>query len=269
LAGVGKASLLWNAVREGGADAPPSEEEIELARTDLVCAWVDPVNDGVDDRIDAWHSAIDDNFNLIEANILKLLHHSTILKAMYTGKWADDTQTKNIAQKMADAGIDGDTYDCSACSEPTYGCTDGNELLDCSFESGSFAASAWGVYGNPGYYDIIDTEHYEGSYALTSTKGVGDYNDYVHQTFTCSAAGTFNLGMYQKSHSATYGPYFRLWKNDGGWSIVWEGNIWATRDGTWNYIEELSMCPALAGVQYQLQIFYNYYYIDNIKLWVS
>ena len=118
LASVGATSRLWERLQSGGADAVPSEEEIELSRDDLVCAWVDDNNDGVDDRIDAWHVAIDDAFNLVESEILKALQPKSILKAMYTGKWSDDVVTKDIAQKMVDAGIEPGTYTCDCTSTP-------------------------------------------------------------------------------------------------------------------------------------------------------
>jgi hypothetical protein len=115
LLAAGSASKLWDQLVEGGADIIPDFEEIETARDALVCAWVDPANDGVDSRITALHAAIDTEFSIAEAEILKALMPTEWIRAIYTGQWSDGTTTLDISQRMVDAGIGPGTYTCD-CS---------------------------------------------------------------------------------------------------------------------------------------------------------
>ena len=118
LAGAGVAQSLYRSLVIGGPNAAPAPEEIELSRQALVCAWLDSANDGVDDRITALHDTIDDEFNVIEAEILKLLVHRSWLKAFYTGQYDDGTTTTSIAQAMIDQGIEPGTYECDCPLDP-------------------------------------------------------------------------------------------------------------------------------------------------------
>ncbi|MGD8327719.1 MAG: hypothetical protein PVF65_12475 [Sphingomonadales bacterium] len=117
LTAAGSAQTLWQKLKDGGTDAVPSPEEIELSREELVCAWLDPANDGIDDRISSFHAAIDSEFSALEATILKLLMHQQMIKALYTGSYVQSTGDDSLAQKMYDAGITPSTYDCD-CEEP-------------------------------------------------------------------------------------------------------------------------------------------------------
>lgn len=115
LLAAGSATRLWDKLLQGGADVIPDFEEVEAARDALVCAWMDSANDGIDDRITALHDSIDTEFSVVEAEILKLLMPVEWIKAIYTGKWSDGTETIDISQRMVDAGIGPGTYECE-CS---------------------------------------------------------------------------------------------------------------------------------------------------------
>lgn len=118
LAATGTGQKIYDRLRDSGESAVPTPEEIQLSREALVCAWIDSAHDGVDDRIDGFYAAIDSEFNLIEAEILKLLMHRSILKALYSGVYKENETGPTIAQKMDDAGIGPGTYTCD-CALPS------------------------------------------------------------------------------------------------------------------------------------------------------
>jgi hypothetical protein len=171
LAGAGVATGLYRALSDGGPDAVPEATEIELSRQALVCAWLDDANDGLDDRITAFHDAIDAEFNVVEAEILKFLMHRSLITAMYTGKYSDGTTTTNIAQKMVDAGITASTYTC-----------------DCEFSPPTPPASYEWIHPPAGSYFWTTnigshTESYNettGELTISVTAGGGDQLEYGH-----------------------------------------------------------------------------------------
>jgi len=87
-------------------------DELWSKKDEAACAIY--LGDGADLAVAEFKSWIDEEFNVVDATILKNMNLNGNIKALYAGR--HDQQ--NIAQKLADAGFDVQNFDCSGCSAP-------------------------------------------------------------------------------------------------------------------------------------------------------
>ena len=260
LASAGAATRLWTALQEGGIDAVPSPEEIELSREALVCAWMEPSNDGVDDRILAYHDAIDAEFNAAEALILKALQPAEWLKALYTGNYTKDEVTTNLAQKMVDQGIGPGTYTCDNCPGQ-FSCAD-SVLEDCSFESAGLT-NGW-LKSPDAYMPTWSTDAVHGTYSVQQGGGSGWPTRYMYQRFTAEG-GAYECTFWAKRVAATYATTIEIRRVSNSALIA---TLVPGQDPNWHerYYTAINLS---AGVEYEVRIGNgSYHLIDNLRLYL-
>jgi hypothetical protein len=152
LSGIGSAAGVWTVLSSQGQAALPDQSEIEDARQDLVCAWTDAAHDGFDDRFTAFHAKLDELFTPIEAELMHYILDRSIMRAVYSGKWAP----QNIAQTLVDQGFQLSDYDCTFC-EQTYTETD-LDIYAFKFDITSTGDAVPSLYGTTGVkLEILET----------------------------------------------------------------------------------------------------------------
>lgn len=113
IAAVAVTATLYKGLSDLGEDAIVAlADDVDVVHDTLACAIYN--SDGPDNAIDSLKSAIDDNFGVAEALVLKSLNVGPTIRALYAGRY----DQINVAQELADRGYDTDDYDCS-CVAPS------------------------------------------------------------------------------------------------------------------------------------------------------
>lgn len=108
LASTGVAAVIWEEIFDTGEGVMSDISSLILANLDdLACAFIS--GDGASASSVALKSKMDELFTSSQSTIMKNLNIDATAKALYAGRY-DQT---NIAQLMADAGMDPDDYDCT------------------------------------------------------------------------------------------------------------------------------------------------------------
>jgi hypothetical protein len=112
LAAVGVAAGLWTLIISFGDELTESlADKVATNHDELACSVY--LGDGIQGGVQNLKDKIDELFTATESLILKNTNLDPILKAMYSGRY----DQQDVAQRLADRGIDVEDYDCSACVE--------------------------------------------------------------------------------------------------------------------------------------------------------
>ena len=107
LAAVGMAAGLWTLIISAGDEITEGiADKIDTNHDELACAVYQ--SDGLTDSISNLNDKIDELFTSAEALILKNTNLAPMLKAMYSGRY----DQIDVAEKLADRGIDVESYSC-------------------------------------------------------------------------------------------------------------------------------------------------------------
>lgn len=220
IASTGITALLYQLITDGSV-LNGMADEVSDNREELACSVYGA--DGSSAAHTALNSKIDELFNPVSAEIIKLMNLGPSIKTLYGGR--HDQQ--NLAEKLDDLGYETSGYDCSCLGPPVPqdGCLTGL-LRNCGFESA--LGSEWEVVSGPA---IVRKSG--GAWAHDGTYGLGSNTSeqtiWFKQEFI--SPGDFSRINVEFWHRASSGLIIKVNGNE-----VYNNNF-LQADAVWRHID--------------------------------
>jgi len=226
-----------------GAGVEDLADSLAENHDELVCAMYEA--DGSSAAIQAWNDKVDELYNEVEATLLKNMNVKARVKALYAARY----DQQDIAQEMADNGLDPADYDCSCLPPTPEGDVWGVSFLVKRFTATYNLPTLWtlengytssGMISSPSF-DYGNPSAFNGCTGPTCT---GNDCDPIVRVYVSNAAGIADAGAGMKFTKSIRPPasrapgidfiHFMLDANNGGVETMeiqlTEWLVWVSND---------------------------------------